>query len=234
MKYAYTMDMSWQMGVDINLGLGTGLNTFTGLVAAPMGAGGVGGFNNGTASTYGTTIDLVWSGSGQRAFSYTMTFNEDVSTSSEKGMVGADADLYMGVVDNVVLKPATAIRAIPDSTFRQSAAILESGRMVEIAQGKDNNNKTLHLVRDEVVTYGMSFESNFIHSQKYIITELLPSLENVCRINREDGVKLYFEDGSWVICRFSGTEPLLRMAAEGESTEQADGYIAAWQNLLNL
>ena len=63
---------------------------------------------------------------------------------------------------------------------------------------------------------------------------LLPSLEHVCRINREDGVKLYFEDGSWVICRFSGTEPLLRMAAEGESTEQADGYIAAWQNLLNL
>ena len=180
MKYAYTMDMSWQMGVDINLGLGTGLNTFTGLVAAPMGAGGVGGFNNGTASTYGTTIDLVWSGSGQRAFSYTMTFNEDVSTSSEKGMVGADADLYMGVVDNVVLKPATAIRAIPDSTFRQSAAVLESGRMVEIAQGKDNNNKTLHLVRDEVVTYGMSFESNFIHSQKYIITELLPSLEKQC------------------------------------------------------
>ena len=180
MKYAYTMDMSWQMGVDINLGLGTGLNTFTGLVAAPMGAGGVGGFNNGTASTYGTTIDLVWSGSGQRAFSYTMTFNEDVSTSSEKGMVGADADLYMGVVDNVVLKPATAIRAIPDSTFRQSAAVLESGRMVEIAQGKDDNNKTLHLVRDEVVTYGMSFESNFIHSQKYIITELLPSLEKQC------------------------------------------------------
>ena len=180
MKYAYTMDMSWQMGVDINLGLGTGLNTFTGLVAAPMGAGGVGGFNNGTASTYGTTIDLVWSGSGQRAFSYTMTFNEDVSTSSEKGMVGADADLYMGVVDNVVLKPATAIRAIPDSTFRQSAAVLESGRMVEIAQGKDDSNKTLHLVRDEVVTYGMSFESNFIHSQKYIITELLPSLEKQC------------------------------------------------------
>ena len=63
---------------------------------------------------------------------------------------------------------------------------------------------------------------------------LLPSMEHVCRINREDGVKLYFEDGSWVICRFSGTEPLLRMAAEGESTEQADGYIAAWQNLLNL
>ena len=63
---------------------------------------------------------------------------------------------------------------------------------------------------------------------------LLPPLEHVCRINREDGVKLYFEDGSWVICRFSGTEPLLRMAAEGREAEQADAYIAAWQTLLDL
>ena len=64
--------------------------------------------------------------------------------------------------------------------------------------------------------------------------KLLPPLEHVCHINREDGVKLYFEDGSWVICRFSGTEPLLRMAAEGRDAEQADGYIAAWKTLLNL
>ena len=64
--------------------------------------------------------------------------------------------------------------------------------------------------------------------------KLLPDLSRICRINREDGVKLYFEDGSWVICRFSGTEPLLRMAAEGESAQQAEGYIAAWQALLNL
>ena len=64
--------------------------------------------------------------------------------------------------------------------------------------------------------------------------KLLPDLSRICRINREDGVKLYFEDGSWVICRFSGTEPLLRMAAEGESAQQAEGYIAAWKALLNL
>ena len=64
--------------------------------------------------------------------------------------------------------------------------------------------------------------------------ELLPELSRVVRVNREDGVKLYMEDGSWVICRFSGTEPLLRMAAEAESGEKADAYIRAWQTLLNL
>ena len=30
----------------------------------------------------------------------------------------------------------------------------------------------------------------------------------------EDGCKVYFTDGSWVICRFSGTEPLLRVMVE--------------------
>ena len=54
------------------------------------------------------------------------------------------------------------------------------------------------------------------------------------RVSREDGVKTYFRDGSWVICRFSGTEPLLRMAAEAEQAATAQAYIAAWQSLLGL
>ena len=56
----------------------------------------------------------------------------------------------------------------------------------------------------------------------------------VDHISREDGVKTYFADGSWVICRFSGTEPLLRMAAEAERGEDALGYIDAWRGLLAL
>lgn len=64
--------------------------------------------------------------------------------------------------------------------------------------------------------------------------KVLPELNHICRVNREDGVKLYFEDGSWVICRFSGTEPLLRMAAEAETATQAGALIEAWRTLLNL
>lgn len=64
--------------------------------------------------------------------------------------------------------------------------------------------------------------------------ELLPALDGIERIDRSDGVKLWFTDGAWVICRFSGTEPLLRMAAETESGERADALIAAWRELLEL
>ena len=56
----------------------------------------------------------------------------------------------------------------------------------------------------------------------------------VVKINREDGCKVYFEDGSWVICRFSGTEPLLRMAAEGSTRQQARHDIRLWRELLEL
>ena len=56
----------------------------------------------------------------------------------------------------------------------------------------------------------------------------------VDHISREDGCKVYFADGSWVICRFSGTEPLLRMAAEADTQEAADGYIKAFRDMLKL
>ena len=62
----------------------------------------------------------------------------------------------------------------------------------------------------------------------------LPEIPNVERVDRSDGVKLWMKDGSWVICRFSGTEPLLRMASEAATGEQAEGYIAAWRGLLGL
>ena len=63
---------------------------------------------------------------------------------------------------------------------------------------------------------------------------LVPAFANVTRVDRSDGVKLWFSDGSWVICRFSGTEPLLRMAAEAETAATAEGYIRTWQEFLSL
>lgn len=65
--------------------------------------------------------------------------------------------------------------------------------------------------------------------------KLLPEFENkVVRVNYEDGCKVYFEDDSFVICRFSGTEPLLRIFAESSDEETAQGYITAFKNLLNI
>ncbi len=181
LQYSYQMDLSWNAGMTMDIGVGNQLDTFTGVVAAPMGAGAVAGFNNSASNAFATSIDLVFSGSGNRAFNYTMTATEDISTSSDKYMVGADGDVYIGVDQNIVLKPATAIRAIPDSVFQQAGGLLKAGRMLEIAQGVDEKGKTLHLVRDEVVTYGPVINSNFVHSQYYITKQLIPSLTEQCQ-----------------------------------------------------
>lgn len=40
----------------------------------------------------------------------------------------------------------------------------------------------------------------------------------VVSVDRTDGAKFVFEDGSWMLLRLSGTEPLLRIYVEGESS----------------
>ena len=54
------------------------------------------------------------------------------------------------------------------------------------------------------------------------------------RVSYEDGCKVYFADNSYVICRFSGTEPLLRIFAEADCAQVASGYIQAFRDLLAL
>ena len=44
----------------------------------------------------------------------------------------------------------------------------------------------------------------------------------IARANRTDGVKFIFEDGSWLLMRPSGTEPLVRVYAETESEKDLE------------
>jgi hypothetical protein len=189
LKRAYTMDMEWKAGLEINLGAGFKFKTSVGIVAAPMGVGA--STSQGIEVEVGaeTKMNLVVSGSGERAFEYTMTTTEDISTSSDPKLVGADGDLYIGTVQNIEVKPGTAIRAIPDSTFQRSGGELESGRMVEIARGVDHEGYPLHLVREEVLTYGATLRSNFVHSQHYIIHQLIPQLTAQCQSLMFTGTK---------------------------------------------
>jgi phosphomannomutase len=48
----------------------------------------------------------------------------------------------------------------------------------------------------------------------------------VARADRTDGLKLVFEDGSWVLLRLSGTEPVLRIYTE-TPTQQESARLAA-------
>ncbi len=192
LKLSYTLDMKYKGGLNLTYVSGTKLANFTGLVAAPYGVGSTYGLNN-NADTE-TVLDFEYAISGEkgRAFAYTMNVAQDIKTSSDINMVGANADLYIGMVQNLVVTPASTIRAIPDHIFKQMEGQLggytlpdgstqKYGSLVEIASGVAANDTLYHLVRDESLMVGPKVESTFIHSQKYIITQLLPSLVEQCR-----------------------------------------------------
>lgn len=54
------------------------------------------------------------------------------------------------------------------------------------------------------------------------------------RISYLDGVKVYFGNGGWLIARFSGTEPLIRIFAEQENCEEADKLVATMKEFLGI
>ena len=65
-----------------------------------------------------------------------------------------------------------------------------------------------------------------------MIDKLLPTFKDeIIKVNYEDGCKVYFEDG-FVICRFSGTEPLLRIFAESTNSVRAKEYIDTFKKFL--
>jgi alpha-D-glucose phosphate-specific phosphoglucomutase len=52
----------------------------------------------------------------------------------------------------------------------------------------------------------------------------------VIRSRTDDGFKFYVDDGSWVLMRMSGTEPLMRIYAEATTGERVEQLIAALEN----
>ena len=55
----------------------------------------------------------------------------------------------------------------------------------------------------------------------------------VLQVNQVDGVKLLLEDGSWVLLRPSGTEPMVRLYVEAASRERLDALETAGRSLLD-
>lgn len=54
------------------------------------------------------------------------------------------------------------------------------------------------------------------------------------KVSYMDGCKVYFKNGGWIIARFSGTEPLIRIFCEMSTIEEAEKICATMQSFLGL
>ena len=189
----YMMSLSLTAGLYAKFTYGEKLETVSAVVSAPQGVGDAAGPINASDKESAEIDALMYNGNGSKAFSHTMVLGNNISTSGDPSMVGADADLYIGTVQNVVVTPMSAIRAVNDSMYNAIIARtaptggmvsevgkkIEYGTVVEIASGKrigkDGKEENFHLIRDVALGYGPKVESQFVYSQKQLITQIIPA-----------------------------------------------------------
>ena len=89
----------------------------------------------------------------------------------------------------------------------------------------------------EMVERGYRFsreEKERIH-QQVMADKLLPDFgRDIQRVSYADGCKVCFQGGGWVVARFSGTEPLLRVFCEMSGEREAAETAACMERFLGL
>ncbi|MDD5399397.1 MAG: phosphoglucomutase/phosphomannomutase family protein, partial [Dehalococcoidia bacterium] len=58
--------------------------------------------------------------------------------------------------------------------------------------------------------------------------------QKVVKLDTRDGFRYKLEDGSWLLVRFSGTEPLVRIYAECGSTDEVQKLIQYGQEMVGV
>ncbi|MBQ9009718.1 MAG: phosphoglucomutase/phosphomannomutase family protein [Clostridia bacterium] len=73
-----------------------------------------------------------------------------------------------------------------------------------------------------------------LHDRLFLQHQLPDFGKAVERVSYLDGCKVYFADGSWLIARFSGTEPRIRCFAEDATMEKARELVRIMAGFMNL
>jgi phosphomannomutase len=83
--------------------------------------------------------------------------------------------------------------------------------------------------------YRFSLEEKARINKLLMEDKLLPDFGlDIDKVSYADGCKVYFQNGGWMICRFSGTEPLLRVFCEMNNEARAGAMTAKMEAFLNL
>ncbi|MBI4304817.1 MAG: phosphoglucomutase/phosphomannomutase family protein [Chloroflexi bacterium] len=103
-------------------------------------------------------------------------------------------------------------------------------------------SQLLQYLRDRVGDYFYNrVDLHFPPDRGAIIIERLRSLRpvsldgsKVVNVKTEDGFKYFLDDGTWLLIRFSGTEPIMRIYTETNSLERVDRMLEEGKRLAGL
>lgn len=189
-SYSYSADLTIMGGVDLSLGVGYGSNFYTGVVAGGLvGAGTEAGAISSSTNIGTLTYSLVSGKYQDWIYNYEFETKERISTSSNVREIGANSDVYIGMTDDVIVEDALAVRMVNSkglellrpgmggTTVVDGHEYKVTGTTEVLARGWDETKKdSIFLIRDEVMQFSTKIHSTFVHSQHYLVEELIPNL----------------------------------------------------------
>ena len=189
LNYSFKCDWNAKGGVNLALTNGTGANYYIGAWGG-VGAGATSGNIMTSKTTTLGSMAIVATYNNSWNYSYEFSTSERIQTSSATKDIGANADLYIGLTQNAIVEEATAVRVVSSKMYKYlepreagKMAIgdheynVKRGTVQVLARGYDAVKKdSIYLIRDDVMSMSTELASTFIHSQDYIINELIPDL----------------------------------------------------------
>ena len=101
----------------------------------------------------------------------------------------------------------------------------------ELVQEIYNEYGEMHMAEYD---WALTVENKTEIQQRILSDKQLPVFDRpVEKVSYLDGCKVYFNDG-WIIVRFSGTEPIVRVFAEAKTIEEAKGLVKTMADFCNL
>ncbi|CDO03747.1 Phosphoglucomutase [Oceanobacillus picturae] len=119
-------------------------------------------------------------------------------------------------------------------------AILSAGILLEMLA---HTKMSLRTIREEIVSkFGKRFFKEYSYTYEADDKEFIESIitkvkaeeiykDELLNYKTYDGVKWEWQDGTWCLVRFSGTEPLLRIMVESPRKQEIDSII---QNVISI
>lgn len=105
-------------------------------------------------------------------------------------------------------------------------------KLSEIYKDIEEECGTIHM---EERDYKFSQEKKVQMTKLLMEEKKLPELPfEIDHVSYMDGCKIYFKNGGWVVTRFSGTEPLLRIFCEMPEKEEAETVSKIYEEFLDL
>lgn len=233
--YSRTWKFNFDVGMTLNFASGIRSGYYMGTFAGAMPGGGT---NVGTTSSADTkwswSMDIpIFGVNSTKSANMDVTFNTKLQTSAEPTPegIGANADLYVGTMQQVGFSTVNRIALIDSLRHAQMKPAIDNGTIRIIQSAKDKSGKELYLAVIKDVMAEPKALTTFAYSQHYILNNILPDLYArlaqlvVCVKNEQEAQAIADAKHTNVYYIESGTEFNENTDFKIASPSQSDGSI---------